>query len=129
MCFSYHMINLTPCLLSSTSGNMKFRDEARKLRHEYRHRDTSRQEKFILSQVRVQLIMLMHMLYIMYKINLIFCLLPLESCRYCERVWWKISREGQRRVVAVHVGQSREEESISSSTGRKMGLSFSVFLD
>jgi hypothetical protein len=33
-------------------GNMKFRDEARKLRSEYRHCDTSRQEKFVLSQVR-----------------------------------------------------------------------------
>eukprot|EP00804_Cyclotella_cryptica_P018587 CCRYP_011405-RA/>CCRYP_011405-RA protein AED:0.00 eAED:0.00 QI:924/1/1/1/1/1/2/354/360 len=32
-------------------GNMKFRDEARKLRSEYRHSDTSRQEKFALSQV------------------------------------------------------------------------------
>ena len=73
MCFSYHRINLTPCLLSSTTGNMKFRDEARKLRHEYRHRDTSRQEKFVLSQVRVQLIMLMHMLYIIKFTSFFVC--------------------------------------------------------
>ncbi|KAL7521276.1 hypothetical protein ACHAWX_005954 [Stephanocyclus meneghinianus] len=37
-------------------GNMKFRDEARKLRSEYRHCDTSRQEKFALSQRLVKIV-------------------------------------------------------------------------
>ena len=35
-------------------GNMKFRDEARKLRSNYRNKNTSRQEKYLLSQDLVQ---------------------------------------------------------------------------
>jgi hypothetical protein len=35
-------------------GNMRFRDEARKLRARYRHENTKREEKFILSEVLVK---------------------------------------------------------------------------
>jgi len=37
-------------LTNRHAGNMKFRDEARKLRADYRDQETSRQEKFLLSQ-------------------------------------------------------------------------------
>ena len=41
-------------LTNRHEGNMRFRDEARKLRARYRHENTKREEKFILSQVLVR---------------------------------------------------------------------------
>ena len=86
-------------LTNRHAGNMKFRDEARKLRADYRDQETSRQEKFLLSQVSAashEELHLFHTPFHPHK-HAITVFIIKGAVKEGQRVRWKILGNGKRR--------------------------------